>query len=204
LNFLRQAKTNEVINEETDNEFEELPRANRPTYWLTRFMILRLLGLVYAIAFLVAINQIIPLIGSHGLTPIGIYLKNVSAALGSNGAGFMRLPSIFWVWHSDTALLTGHGSASCFHVWSWLASRMHQYSLFSGFFICRLFISDKSGMDMDGKYNLLKRVFLLFFFVRSLICVPFQKEKHRYDHCFISLADLSHHGWFRIDQASRR
>jgi len=107
LNFLRQAKTNEVINEETDNEFEEPPRTNRPTYWLTRFMILRLLGLVYAIAFLVAINQIIPLIGSHGLTPIGIYLKNVSAALGSNGAGFMRLPSIFWVWHSDTALLTG-------------------------------------------------------------------------------------------------
>ena len=107
MNFLRQAKTNEVINEETDNEFEELPRTNRPTYWLTRFMILRLLGLVYAIAFLVAINEIIPLIGSHGLTPIGIYLKNVSAALGSNGAGFMRLPSIFWVWHSDTALLTG-------------------------------------------------------------------------------------------------
>ena len=96
-----------MINEETDNEFEEPPRTNRPTYWLTRFMILRLLGLVYAIAFLVAINQIIPLIGSHGLTPIGIYLKNVSAALGSNGAGFMRLPSIFWVWHSDTALLTG-------------------------------------------------------------------------------------------------
>jgi hypothetical protein len=63
--------------------------------------------LVYAIAFLVAINQIIPLIGSHGLTPISIYLKNVSAALGSNGAGFMRLPSIFWVWHSDAALLSG-------------------------------------------------------------------------------------------------
>ncbi len=76
MNFLRQAKTNEVINEETDNEFEELPRTNRPTYWLTRFMILRLLGVVYAIAFLVAINQIIPLIGSDGLTPVGIYLKN--------------------------------------------------------------------------------------------------------------------------------
>ena len=27
------------------------------TYWLTRFVILRLLGAVYAIAFLVAINQ---------------------------------------------------------------------------------------------------------------------------------------------------
>ncbi|MDB4923146.1 lipase maturation factor family protein [Mucilaginibacter sp.] len=77
-----------------------------PTYWLTRFVILRLLGVVYAVAFLVVINQIVPLIGSNGLLPIGIYLKQVSAALGSAGAGFVRLPSLFWLWHSDTALLT--------------------------------------------------------------------------------------------------
>lgn len=82
------------------------PTGNRPTYWLTRFMILRLLGVVYAIAFLVAIKQIIPLIGSDGLTPLGIFLKHVSLALGSRGAGFERLPSLFWFWHSDTALLT--------------------------------------------------------------------------------------------------
>jgi len=69
-------------------------------------MILRLLGVVYVVAFLVAINQILPLIGSHGLTPVGVYLRRVSAALGSEGAGFMRLPSLFWLWHSDTALLS--------------------------------------------------------------------------------------------------
>lgn len=77
-----------------------------PTYWLTRFMILRLLGLVYAIAFLVAINQIIPLIGSDGLTPVDIYLERITASLGSARAGFMRLPSIFWISHSDSALIT--------------------------------------------------------------------------------------------------
>src|SRR5215210_2541159 len=93
----------EVI-DKTDSEFSDVPDTP-PTYWLTRFVILRLLGLIYAIAFLVAINQIIPLIGSNGLTPVGIYLKKVSAALGSNGAGFMRLPSVFWLGHSDTALL---------------------------------------------------------------------------------------------------
>ena len=91
---------------ETNNEFEQRPHASRPSYWLTRFMILRLLGIVYAIAFLVAINEIIPLIGSHGLTPIGLYLRNVSASLGSNSAGFARLPSLFWFWHSDGTLLT--------------------------------------------------------------------------------------------------
>ncbi|MEO6546540.1 MAG: lipase maturation factor family protein, partial [Ferruginibacter sp.] len=77
-----------------------------PTYWLTRFVILRLLGFVYAIAFLVAIHQIIPLIGDNGLLPLKIYIRQISNALGSDGAGFRRLPSLFWFWHSDTALLT--------------------------------------------------------------------------------------------------
>ena len=80
--------------------------SNQPSYWLTRFVILRLLGIIYAVAFLVAINQIIPLIGTKGLLPLGIYLKQIPATLGSTGAGFVRLPSVFWFWHSDTALLT--------------------------------------------------------------------------------------------------
>ena len=80
--------------------------ASSPTYWLTRFMILRLLGIIYAVAFLVAINQIVPLMGANGLLPVDMFLKQVSQALGSDGAGFVRLPSIFWLWHSDTALLT--------------------------------------------------------------------------------------------------
>src|ERR1700754_4851344 len=82
------------------------PPATAPTYWLTRFAILRLLGAIYAIAFLVAINQIVPLIGSNGLLPLNTYLQEVSRALGSDGAGFIRLPTIFWLWHSDGALLT--------------------------------------------------------------------------------------------------
>jgi hypothetical protein len=77
-----------------------------PTYWLTRFMILRLLGVIYAVAFLVAVNQIVPLIGANGLLPVGNYLNQVGTALGAAGAGFVRLPSVFWLWHSDMALLT--------------------------------------------------------------------------------------------------
>jgi hypothetical protein len=77
----------------------------RPTYWLTRFVILRLLGAVYAVALMVAINQIVPLIGSDGLLPLGTFVKRVAEGLGSTGAGFLRLPSIFWFVHSDSALL---------------------------------------------------------------------------------------------------
>jgi hypothetical protein len=78
----------------------------RPSYWLTRFMILRMLGLIYAIAFLVAINQVLPLIGSNGLLPVGNYLTQISGWLGSDWAGFRRLPSLFWIAHDDTTLLT--------------------------------------------------------------------------------------------------
>jgi hypothetical protein len=86
-------------------ELKSTMNSDQPGYWLTRFVILRLLGIIYAIAFLVVIDQIVPLIGSNGLLPVENYLKQVSAALGSSGAGFVRLPSIFWFWHSDAALL---------------------------------------------------------------------------------------------------
>lgn len=90
--------------------FEKLERlfAERDSsYWLTRFVILRVLGVLYAVAFLVAANQILPLIGSNGLLPVGDYLARVSEALGGTSAGFRRLPSVFWINHSDAALVVG-------------------------------------------------------------------------------------------------
>src|SRR4051812_14758487 len=75
------------------------------TYWLTRYVILRLLGIIYAVAFLVAINEIVPLIGSNGLLPVGLYIKQISDAIGPMD-GFIRLPSVFWFRHSDATLLT--------------------------------------------------------------------------------------------------
>lgn len=78
----------------------------QPTYWLTRFLILRLLGAIYAVAFLIAIHQIIPLIGENGLLPVGIFLNRVREELGSTSGGFMRFPSLFWFVHSDVSLMT--------------------------------------------------------------------------------------------------
>jgi len=77
----------------------------RPTYWLTRFLILRLLGIVYAVAFLATIIQIIPLIGEHGLLPASVFIRRITEGAGIT-TGFLRLPSFFWINHSDTALLT--------------------------------------------------------------------------------------------------
>ncbi len=68
-------------------------------------MLLRLLGLVYAVAFLVAANQLVPLIGSDGLLPVGRFLERIRQATGSATDGFLHLPTLFWFGDSDTALL---------------------------------------------------------------------------------------------------
>src|SRR4051794_41698560 len=74
------------------------------SYWLTRFIILRLLGFVYAVAFLIAAQQLVPLIGEHGLTPANHFLQDVQAQLGSGTAGFLRVPTFFWFGISDNGL----------------------------------------------------------------------------------------------------
>jgi hypothetical protein len=76
-----------------------------PGYGITRFLILRLLGLVYLMAFLTLVNQGPALIGRHGLLPVGDFLDDAVASLGSRAAGFRALPSIFWFADGDAALL---------------------------------------------------------------------------------------------------
>jgi hypothetical protein len=85
--------------------WRKLPGEADSTYWLTRFIILRLIGFIYAVAFLAAANQIVPLIGEHGLLPLHLFLDHVREMLGSSSAGFLRLPSLFWINHSDSALV---------------------------------------------------------------------------------------------------
>jgi hypothetical protein len=74
-------------------------------HWLTRFVLLRLLGFVYAAAFLSAALQLVPLVGHAGLLPADRFLERVGAHFGSRGAGFLELPTLFWLDVSDRALL---------------------------------------------------------------------------------------------------
>jgi hypothetical protein len=87
------------------NNFLQKLFAGGNSYWLTRFVILRLLGFVYAVAFLVAAQQLVPLIGEHGLTPATHFLTSMQAQLGSRSAGMLRVPTLFWFGISDHALL---------------------------------------------------------------------------------------------------
>jgi hypothetical protein len=87
-----------------DESFLQKLFASGNSYWLTRFVILRLLGFVYAVAFLVAAQQLVPLIGEHGLTPANHFLESVQTQLGSRNAGMLRVPTLFWFGISDGAL----------------------------------------------------------------------------------------------------
>lgn len=63
------------------------------SYWLGRFIIQRGLGVIYFIAFLVALNQFRALLGENGLQPVPRFLKRIS---------FSRAPSIFHWHYSDS------------------------------------------------------------------------------------------------------
>jgi hypothetical protein len=58
---------------------------------ITRFLVLRLLGLVYFFAFLGAARQLVPLVGEHGLEPATDFVARIDAA----GRSFFALPSLF-------------------------------------------------------------------------------------------------------------
>jgi len=81
--------------------------ASAPSYWLTRFVFLRLLGLVYTIAFLIVVLQWPPLLGSDGLQPAASFLDAVGAFEGRGAGTFLRLPTLFWLDASDAAFRTG-------------------------------------------------------------------------------------------------
>lgn len=70
--------------------------APQATYEITRFVFLRLLGALYAVAFLVLVLQHRALLGSHGLLPAASFVERATAAFGARGA-FVRAPSIFFL-----------------------------------------------------------------------------------------------------------
>jgi hypothetical protein len=77
------------------------------SYWLTRFVFLRLLGLVYTVAFLIVVLQWHPLLGSDGLLPAASFLDAVGEDQGRGVGGFLRLPTVFWLDASDAPFRAG-------------------------------------------------------------------------------------------------
>jgi hypothetical protein len=61
-------------------------------FWLTRLCFQHALACIYLIAFLIAANQFVPLLGEHGLQPVRRFVRSVR---------FRYAPSLFWINCSD-------------------------------------------------------------------------------------------------------
>ena len=70
---------------------------------LTQWIFVRMLAVVYAIAFSSLIGQITGLLGARGILPVVDYLKAVAESTGA--MRFFYVPTVFWVNASDRALL---------------------------------------------------------------------------------------------------
>jgi hypothetical protein len=77
----------------------------RATYVFTRFVLLRLLGFVYFVAFFTAARQAGPLIGPHGLLPADAFLARLVESYGSRGRAFVEVPSLFFFTGASDAAL---------------------------------------------------------------------------------------------------
>ena len=65
-----------------------------PQYWYSRWLFERALAAIYVVAFIAAARQFVPLLGEHGLEPVGPWIRAVP---------FRASPSLFYLWHSDMA-----------------------------------------------------------------------------------------------------
>ena len=78
-------------------------RIEAPTYLLSRWLFLRLLGVVYLVAFLSLVTQVTGLVGEHGLLPVGTFLSRAHGIYG--GAAYRLFPTLCWLGASDAILL---------------------------------------------------------------------------------------------------
>ncbi|MFW5924726.1 MAG: lipase maturation factor family protein [Myxococcota bacterium] len=77
----------------------------RPRYWLTRFALLRGLGFIYLVAFFSLSQQLVPLLGADGLTPVVAFLDRVASLRPDGLERAWQVPSLFWLGASDAVLV---------------------------------------------------------------------------------------------------
>ena len=174
-------------------------------YWLTRFVLLRFLGFVYFVAFLVAANQLVPLVGHGGLLPADTYFQRVADHFGSRADGFIEMPSLFWIGISDSGLLAV----------AWvgvLISLLVVAGCANSLIMAALWILYTSIVNVGQLWysygweiQLLETGFLAIFFCPLLDWRPFPRcAPARGCGLALSLAHLPDHAGRRADQDARR
>lgn len=153
------------------------------TWYLTRFVLLRFLGFVYAVAFLIAARQIVPLIGQNGLTPAQPFMALVQDHFGSRLEAALNLPSFFWWGISDRLLVevAWAGFALSLVVMAGYANSIMMAALWATY-MSYVHIG-QSGTATGGKSRRSRRVFSRFFFVRCSIRGRSRAGRRRFSSC---------------------
>ena len=114
-----QSEEKELKNLENFHKVVDALRPERDTYHLTRIVLLRYLAFIYLVAFVIAYNQNIYLIGKNGLLPANKFMDKFLAnskiqvtnggqneflsSLEQKSTLFFQLPTLFWFfkWSRD-------------------------------------------------------------------------------------------------------
>src|SRR5205823_5396616 len=79
--------------------------ARPPTYARARWVFLRLLGLIYLVAFVSLATQILGLVGHDGILPASLYMDSARTVLADYGLDRYRLlPTLTWLGTGDRFL----------------------------------------------------------------------------------------------------
>lgn len=144
-------------------------------YWLTRFVFLRLVGLIYLMGFLTVVFQGIPLLGEDGLLPIPNYVDAINSNFGSKIDAFVALPTIFIFNYSDTLflILGWIGAILSFIV---MIGYANSVMLFVLWFLYMSFVHvGQRWYSFGWETQLLETGFLAIFIVPFLDMRPFPK-----------------------------
>jgi predicted DCC family thiol-disulfide oxidoreductase YuxK len=151
----------------------------RPTYFRTRDLFLRSLGVIYLIAFVSLWLQIDGLIGEEGISPIGRYLQSARAQLGSDA--FSLLPTLCWFDSSNAFLhfLCGAGVVISILLMAGLAPVLSAALLFVLYL--SLTIAGQTFLSFQWDILLLETGFLALFLapwqwrMRTSVAAPFSR-----------------------------
>ena len=145
------------------------------TYWLTRFLYLRALGIIYFFVFLPISHQFKSLLGENGLLPISNFLSSYENYYGTISKAFWMLPSVFWFNSSDQFALNMADLGmiiSLFVIFGFVNSIM----LFVLWVLQMSFIHvGQTFWSFGWETNLLEITFLSIFMVPFWKIKPFEK-----------------------------
>lgn len=136
---------------------------------ITQWVFLRLLAVVYAIAFLSLAGQITGLIGVRGILPLHDFMEVVSKSLGSQR--FFVMPTVFW-WDSTDRALTGVCWAGMAFSILLFFGRVQKLALVALFVLyLSLSVSGQDFLQFQWDSLLLEAGFLAIFLGRAQIVV---------------------------------